>query len=220
MLMSIIEKKSGIISITYAMKKERNGKMAVRNAEDRRVRKTKRQLRTALTTLLLDKELSHITVRDVAELADVNRGTFYAHYKDVAELLHQLENELFSELTALGERYHNKFSNQEALSYLTELFTLAGENSDMVYALHATTVDMAFQHRLYLELKQQYLLPFLTQIATHGANEEMITAFVATGLVSIALNWIEGGKKETPAQLATLFGTIVNRGLSGFTNGI
>ena len=47
-----------------------------RPSEDRRVRKTKKQLRGALTHLLLEKDISHITVRDVADLADVNRGTF------------------------------------------------------------------------------------------------------------------------------------------------
>ena len=48
---------------------------------DRRVRKTKKQLRMALTTLMMEKSVGEITVREIAELADVNRGTFYAHYK-------------------------------------------------------------------------------------------------------------------------------------------
>ena len=52
--------------------------MAERETEDRRVRKTKKQLRSALTSLLLEKDISRVTVRDVADLADVNRGTFYA----------------------------------------------------------------------------------------------------------------------------------------------
>ena len=68
--------------------------MAERETEDRRVRKTKKQLRGALTSLLLEKDISRVTVRDVADLADVNRGTFYAHYSDVYDLLHQLEDDL------------------------------------------------------------------------------------------------------------------------------
>ena len=43
---------------------------------DRRVRKTKKQLRMALTTLMMEKSVGEITVREIAELADVNRGTF------------------------------------------------------------------------------------------------------------------------------------------------
>ncbi len=194
--------------------------MAVRNTEDRRVRKTKRQLRWALMKLLLEKELGRITVRDVAELADVNRGTFYAHYKDVGELLHQLEEELFRELTALGERYRNKFSNQDALEYLTELFIMAGENSDMVYALYATTVDMNFQFRLYDELKQQYLAPFLTQFTVEDHHEDLVVSSMTSALISMAVKWIEDGKKEEPAVLARLFGVIVSRGVGGLRYGI
>ncbi len=58
---------------------------------DRRVRRTKRQLRMALTSLMLEKDINTITVFEITELADVNRGTFYSHYKDVRDLLSQLE---------------------------------------------------------------------------------------------------------------------------------
>ena len=50
---------------------------------DRRVRKTKRQLRLALMKLMADKSIKDISVRELAAIADINRGTFYIHYKDV-----------------------------------------------------------------------------------------------------------------------------------------
>lgn len=187
--------------------------MAIRNAEDRRVRKTKKQLRTALMTLLLKKDLSRVTVRDVAELADINRGTFYAHYKDVEELLSSLEEELLTELRAVGEKYRGQYNDESALDYLTELISLAGENSDMVYVLYATTVDMDFQNRLYRELQQQYLYPFMEKLNLVGTNAELVSAFVTSGLVSMVVKWISGGKKETPKELARLCGTIVSRGI-------
>ena len=58
---------------------------------DRRVKKTKRQLRLALMELMCEKPQKHISVRELAERADINRGTFYIHYKDVSDLLQQLE---------------------------------------------------------------------------------------------------------------------------------
>ena len=54
---------------------------------DRRVRKTKRQLRQALTVLLQEKPIKDITVREIADMVDINRGTFYLHYKDVFDML-------------------------------------------------------------------------------------------------------------------------------------
>ena len=99
--------------------------MAERETEDRRVRKTKKQLRSALTSLLLEKDISRVTVRDVADLADVNRGTFYAHYSDVYDLLHQLEDDLLRRLDDVGSRHNARQSDGKTFRYLTDLFTLS-----------------------------------------------------------------------------------------------
>ena len=50
---------------------------------DRRVRRTQRQLRDSLVTLILERGWDAITVRDVCEHADVGRSTFYVHYADM-----------------------------------------------------------------------------------------------------------------------------------------
>ena len=101
--------------------------MAERETEDRRVRKTKKQLRGALTSLLLEKDISRVTVRDVADLADVNRGTFYAHYSDVYDLLHQLEDDLLRRLDDVGSRHNARQSDGKTFRYLTDRFTAAAE---------------------------------------------------------------------------------------------
>ena len=49
-------------------------------AVDRRVRRTRKQLRECLVTLLKQKKVQDITVRELTELADLNRGTVYLHY--------------------------------------------------------------------------------------------------------------------------------------------
>ena len=50
---------------------------------DRRVKKTKRQLRQALMHLMTEKPSRSISVRELAERADINRGTFYIDRKSV-----------------------------------------------------------------------------------------------------------------------------------------
>ena len=64
---------------------------------DRRIRKTRKQLKDCLISLLKTKRIQDITVRELTEMADLNRGTFYLHYKDVFDLwnrqkLSSLEN--------------------------------------------------------------------------------------------------------------------------------
>jgi AcrR family transcriptional regulator len=56
-------------------------------SDDRRVRRTRRALRSALVDLALERGFAALTVEEVAERADVARATFYAHYRDKDELL-------------------------------------------------------------------------------------------------------------------------------------
>ena len=54
---------------------------------DRRVARTRRALKEALTDLILERGYESVTVQDVIDRADVGRSTFYAHFLDKDDLL-------------------------------------------------------------------------------------------------------------------------------------
>ncbi len=61
---------------------------------DARVRYTQKVLKDSLLQLLEKKPINKITVKEVCELAELNRATFYAHYTDCFALLESIENEM------------------------------------------------------------------------------------------------------------------------------
>lgn len=63
------------------------GRDDTRPRPDRRVNRTRRVLKEALTDLILEKGYERVTVRDVLDRADVGRSTFYAHFVDKDDLL-------------------------------------------------------------------------------------------------------------------------------------
>lgn len=62
--------------------------------ERRDVIRSKERLREAYLGLLLEKGETKITVNEVLEKADLSRGTFYAHYKDIDDLHSAVEEQL------------------------------------------------------------------------------------------------------------------------------
>lgn len=66
---------------------------------DKRVTYTKMFLRESLLSLLENKPLSRITVKEICEDADINRSTYYSYYKDPRDQFNELEQNLFDELT-------------------------------------------------------------------------------------------------------------------------
>ena len=65
---------------------------------DRRVSRTRRQLRDALFTLILEKGYDAVTVEEITERADLGRTTFYLHYHDKEDLLVESIGELVDDL--------------------------------------------------------------------------------------------------------------------------
>ena len=90
---------------------------------DRRVKKTKKQLRLALMDLMSEKAKKNISVRELAERADINRGTFYIHYKDVSDLLQRLEDEMAERLSDMC-RHHASNTEISSYPFLTDLTDL------------------------------------------------------------------------------------------------
>ena len=63
--------------------------------DNRSVRNTKRRLRDGLLQLMEARPLQEISVKELTELVDVNRGTFYFHYADLYALLREMEQDFF-----------------------------------------------------------------------------------------------------------------------------
>ena len=170
---------------------------------DRRVRKTKRQLRAALTELMMEKSVGEITVREIAEVADVNRGTFYAHYRDVNDLLKQLEDNIFVRLEEISVSHSDGDPEESLYKYLVDMLTLCADSSDIYGALVCRNGDMEFQNKFFETLKDQYVHNYLMKSCT--ADEKVINmycSYFVSGMLSIVKDWINSGLRETPEEMA------------------
>ncbi|MDE7400366.1 MAG: TetR/AcrR family transcriptional regulator, partial [Oscillospiraceae bacterium] len=68
---------------------------------DLRIQKTRATVRNALFDLLGEKELSKISISELCRRAQINRKTFYRHYRSTADIIEELENSLLGELSAI-----------------------------------------------------------------------------------------------------------------------
>lgn len=64
---------------------------------DRRIRKTEQALRDAFVRLICRKELTQITIKELCAEADINKSTFYLHYRDIYDLASQMKQQLLDD---------------------------------------------------------------------------------------------------------------------------
>ena len=72
---------------------------------DRRVRKTKAQLREGLARLMQKKSIKEISVKELVDEVDINRSTFYLHYTDIYQMLQKIEEEAMQNITEVMQNH-------------------------------------------------------------------------------------------------------------------
>ena len=74
-------------------------------AEYRRVRKTKKAIQDFFCELTKEKKLNEITIKELCARADINKSTFYLHYRDIYNLADSIQEILIRDVCAIIDEY-------------------------------------------------------------------------------------------------------------------
>ena len=182
---------------------------------DRRVRKTKALLRHCLAELMKTKKINEITVKELTDMSDLNRGTFYLHYRDVYDLLEQTEKELMEDFNRALEKFEPANPLPHTAPFFTEVYSIVKENQDIVAILLGENGDLQFQNRLREVVKGKCLKDLMEHYQNlDPGNYTVLFYFILSGCIGIVQYWLKGGCRETPEELAAITEEIIAGGLS------
>ncbi|WP_249870548.1 TetR/AcrR family transcriptional regulator [Oceanobacillus saliphilus] len=183
-------------------------------SEDRRIRRTKRNLKRAFTMLMKEKTYRSITVTDIVNRADYNRTTFYRHYQDKEELVQELVDDMIAELTkAFRFPYkNNRFVKVDALSPSNVIiFDHILKNADF-YSLWKNSEGIpGFQDKIintFIELHKNDIVYFPNQ-QTEMDDDYFIT-YRAYGVWGLIVKWIKDDFKTPSHDMAIQLIKIIN----------
>jgi AcrR family transcriptional regulator len=177
---------------------------------DRRVRRSQAALQCAFLELVEETDLARITVADVAERADVNRSTFYAHYRDVHELAEAAStatiDTLIDSLSALGPEDPSVVPSPSLVAFFTHLADHAGLYRSLLGpGGSARVVDHILRRTTMTIHRATCLVPLA------GTEHDVRAGFVAGGLIGAAIDWLQRGCPEAPSELAVWIRPLVER---------
>ncbi len=173
---------------------------------DHRTRVTKQLIRRAFTDLLAQKPIQSITIKELCERAGINRGTFYAHYTDLHDLLGQMEEELLSGLQqALAPLLTADDEHLNPVAITAGIFQCLRDNSDLCSITLGPYGDKKFLlkvinmgHQRYMPCYQQWFKGATPQ------QLEYFYAFVSGGCIALLQKWLAEGMTTPPAEIAEM----------------
>lgn len=182
--------------------------------KDRRIVRSRRALRDALVALMEERGLDGFTVNDLCERADLNRGTFYNHFRDKDDLLATVEAEVMADLERARARMQeialtdllNYRVKKQPLPFLVELFDSLRVQGDFLRAALGPKGDPAFglQVRDYVRVNLVEALLHERYRTSGDPFVDYYSAFYASAYLGVILRWIENGMKESSEDMARI----------------
>ncbi|KRK48867.1 TetR/AcrR family transcriptional regulator [Secundilactobacillus kimchicus] len=163
-----------------------------------------KQLHTATLELLAQKPKNNITISELCRKARVSRTYFYRRYQTIEDVLLQ-----YQEMEMMI--YLRKIPNTDRLSFsflMTAYFGLVETMASETLLLHRVGLDDVILGSFntvhaYLNAHQK-----IRNRSSNRVKNRYFRTFMAGGVVSVAIEWLESGMPNTPAQMGQVMATL------------
>ncbi|OJT24505.1 hypothetical protein BO221_15255 [Archangium sp. Cb G35] len=178
---------------------------------DPRVHRSRAMLRDALLTLIRERGFDAINVQDITERAQLNRSTFYLHYRDKDELLTHIMRDMLSELSRksqpLGdpaERLHRTLADwfQHAAEHAELYHLMLGQSGMRAYQVQLRNI---LEHLMNRDLEGSVLPPQL-----EGVPLPIVNRFMTSAYLGVLEWWLDRRSPHAPEDMARWLGALTS----------
>lgn len=175
---------------------------------DRRVLKSQEAIKKAILELMAEKNFDDITIRDISDRANVNRGTIYLHYTDKYDLLDKIIEEHISNLRELCQSA-SEMTFKEGNYIWFEYFA----DNHLFFSTMLNTKSAAFFRSRFLDLViQEYKVEVdVAEGNNQGLSEDVILQFFGEAVVGTVEWWFRNGMPVPPRVIAEQTGILLDR---------
>ncbi|MDR0320947.1 MAG: TetR/AcrR family transcriptional regulator C-terminal domain-containing protein [Treponema sp.] len=178
--------------------------------DSRKTRYTKMVLRNSLTELMKEKSILRISIKDICELADISRSTFYAHYKDQYDLLQHIQEETIANIEKLLEKYNEDDSKSGIIGMLEELLRYIADNGESIQVLLSENGDINFQKKIFGFIRHKQVMKYFTG-KFDEKTQEYASIFTVHGSIGLIQQWLKNNMDVPVSEMARLFVKMTQR---------
>lgn len=172
---------------------------------DRRILRTKEAITRAFLELFSEKEFDRITINDISERANVNRGTIYLHYTDKYDLLNKcIEDHLNNMILSctFNKFIQKKMDLMESIEALKSLFIYIEDNFLFFSSMLSSQKTTVFRERMMQIHTATIQQKLDMQGINQGMDKELIAQFTAAAFVGTVEWWILNHMPHSPQFMA------------------
>lgn len=172
---------------------------------NRRTLYTKKIIKESLIDLLKHKKIHEVTVTDICKKSNINRGTFYAHYKDAYDLLKSIEDELFNQISEYIEETPVEDYKDVLLLKALELIE---ENKELCKILFSKQMESNIIDRILYVANKAHIDKLLSRSKIDNVFLDYFIRYSVGGIISVIQAWLENDLNESPKEIVQIINDI------------
>lgn len=179
---------------------------------NQRERMTKLLLKQGLISLLKEKNINQISVKELCATASINRSTFYLHYANAYELLAYIEKEIIDNT----REYLVKIEAEDnGFTYIVAFLDYIKKNEELFTVMFFKSHDhLSFAQRLINEVLiniDSYL-----QLSVPDPMKRYTYAYLVNGCLAIIQEWIREDFALPSFEIGRLIFSLADHSLVAF----
>ncbi|MBQ1333640.1 MAG: TetR/AcrR family transcriptional regulator [Lachnospiraceae bacterium] len=182
---------------------------------DRRVVKTKKAIHNAFAKLLTEKELNDITISDIAELADINRKTFYNYYAGIYEVVDEIEDGIVQTLRDALDGADIREALKNPYLFFNKLTSIINTDPEFYGHLLSMRGNVSLVTKISAAMKESLRDAVMSQFSAPRGTVDMILDYSLTGMLSVYQNWFNSERSLSIEELSRILSLLCFRGLVG-----
>lgn len=168
---------------------------------DARVRYTISALKQSFLKLLKTKPVNKITVKEVCDVAELNRATFYTHFSDCYDLLERIENDLIEDFTK-SLKYVNTF---DVTRLIEAIYDMIDKNYEVCKVLVFENANVSLLNKMIDIAKKASILTWKKELTKAKSEElDMLYTHLSHGLMCVVIDTYGKYDKKTVAGFINL----------------
>jgi AcrR family transcriptional regulator len=187
---------------------------------DRRILRTRESIRDAMINLIEEVGFESIAIKDIANRANINRGTFYLHYHDKFDLLDQTENEIVEDLKEILIKESNWGIEEYLyadmpLPVIVTIFEYFKSRSRIMHAILGLKANPSFQGRMRkaIESNLQALgLSIPEDNTQYSVPARYFISYISAAHMGVIQSWLYAGCQESPEEMAVILSQLSIQG--------
>jgi AcrR family transcriptional regulator len=198
--------------------RKRRNAFVKQEKQDRRSRRTRHLVQSAMTELLSEKRYEAITVRDILDRAGIGSSTFYAHYFDKEDVQTALMEQM---LEQLSEPLAPRTAGQEILPSLA-LFRHIQEHSHYFQALVRGHAEERVWEVVRTTLSRTIEQALVSTDAEKGSSSVplgVVAQYLAGAFLNLLKWWIEAEMPYSPERMDEIFQQLAFYGVWAIAKG-